>query len=99
LEMLVVLGKDQIKSLEDFAGCAADDLIGWNERKEGENVRYPGILETFKIARVDAEQMVMAARIKAGWVTEEELAAMNMEPEAEEEEASEEETKKPGRIF
>jgi len=99
LEMLVVLGKDEIKSLEDFAGCAADDLIGWNERKEGENVRYPGILETFKIARVDAEQMVMAARIKAGWVTEEELAAMNMEPEAEEEEASEEETKKPGRIF
>ncbi len=99
LEMLVALGKDEIKSLEDFAGCAADDLIGWNERKEGENVRYPGILEAFKISRVDADQMVMAARVKAGWVTEEELAAMNAEPEAEEEEATEEETKKQGRIF
>ncbi|MDJ0612103.1 MAG: transcription termination factor NusA [Rhizobiaceae bacterium] len=99
LEMLVTLGKDDIKTLEDFAGCAADDLIGWNERKEGENVRYPGILEAFKLSRVDAEQMVMAARIKAGWVTEEELAAMNAEPEVEEEETTEEEVKKPGRIF
>lgn len=99
LEMLVALGKDEIKSLEDFAGCAADDLIGWNERKEGENVRYPGVLESFKLSRVEAEQMVMAARLKAGWVTEEELAAMNAEPEVEEEEGSEEEAKKPGRIF
>ena len=99
LEMLVALGKDEIKSLEDFAGCAADDLIGWNERKEGENVRYPGVLELFKLSRVEAEQMVMAARLKAGWVTEEELAAMNAEPEVEEEEGSEEEAKKPGRIF
>jgi len=99
LEMLVALGKDEIKSLEDFAGCAADDLIGWNERKEGENIRYPGVLESFKLSRVEAEQMVMAARLKAGWVTEEELAAMNAEPEVEEEEGSEEEAKKPGRIF
>ena len=99
LEMLVALGKDEIKSLEDFAGCAADDLIGWNERKEGENVRYPGVLESFKLSRVEAEQMVMAARLKAGWVTEEELAAMNAEPEVEEEEGSEEEATKPGRIF
>ncbi len=99
IQMLVTLGKDEIKSLEDFAGCAADDLIGWNERKDGENVRYAGTLESFKISRVEAEQMVMAARIKAGWVTEEELAAMNAEPEVSEEEIAEEEAKKPGRIF
>ena len=49
-QMLVKLGQDEVKSLEDFAGCAADDLIGWNERKEGENVRYPGILEDFKLS-------------------------------------------------
>ena len=34
--MMVALGKEEIKTMEDFAGCAADDLIGWNERKEGE---------------------------------------------------------------
>ncbi len=99
LPMLVKLGKDDIKTMDDFAGCAADDLLGWNERKEGENVRYPGILEDFKISRAEADEMVMAARIKAGWVTEEELAAYNAEPEPEEEEAPEEENKLTGRIF
>ncbi|MDX1731966.1 MAG: transcription termination factor NusA, partial [Aurantimonas coralicida] len=27
--MLVALGEDGVKTMEDFAGCAADDLIGW----------------------------------------------------------------------
>ena len=99
MPMLVTLGKDDIKTMEDFAGCAADDLIGWSERKDGETTRFPGTLEEFKISRVDADAMVMQARVKAGWVTEEELAAANAEPEPEAEEAVEEETKKPGRIF
>ncbi len=99
LPMLVALGKDDIKSLEDFAGCASDDLIGWNERKEGENVRYAGILEDFKLSRVEAEQMVMAARIKAGWITEEDLLASHDVDETETDEVPEEEEKKQGRIF
>ena len=99
MPMLVKLGQDEIKSVEDFAGCAADDLIGWTERKDGEVTRFPGVLDEFKISRLDAEQMVMQARIKAGWVTEEELAAANAEPEEEVEDESEEEVKKPGRIF
>ena len=80
--MMVALGKseDEIKSLEDFAGCIADDLIGWNERKDGEVTRHPGILDGFGISRVQADEMIMAARIAAGWVTEEDL----QEPEAEE---------------
>ena len=98
-QMLVKLGQEEIKSVEDFAGCAADDLLGWNERKEGENIHFAGVLEDFKISRVEAEQMVMAARIKAGWVTEEELAAAEAETEEAAEEVVEEETKKPGRIF
>ena len=97
--MLVKLGGEDIKSLEDFAGCAADDLIGWNERKDGETTHFDGVLEEFKLSRVEAEQMVMAARIKAGWVTEEELAAAEAEAEETVEEVSEEEVKKPGRIF
>src|SRR5918995_6138738 len=35
-QMLVALGEDGIKTMEDFAGCAADDLVGWSERKDGE---------------------------------------------------------------
>ena len=99
MPMLVALGKDDIKSLEDFAGCAADDLIGWTERVDGESKRYPGTLDEFKISRVDADQMVMAARVKVGWVTEEELAAANAAAEEPEEEVQVEEPKKQGRIF
>ncbi len=99
MPMLVALGKDDIKSLEDFAGCAADDLIGWTERVDGESKRYPGTLDEFKISRVDADQMVMAARVKVGWVTEEELAAANAAAEEPEEEVEVEEPKKQGRIF
>ncbi len=73
-QMLVALGKEGIKSLEDFAGCAADDLVGWVERKDGETKRFEGALSTFPVSREDAEQMIMAARLKAGWVTEADLA-------------------------
>ena len=34
--MLVKLGENDIKTIEDLAGCATDDLFGWSERKEGE---------------------------------------------------------------
>jgi N utilization substance protein A len=70
--MMVTLGKADIKTLEDFAGCASDDLIGWNERKNGETKRFPGYLEGFGLSKADAEQMVLAARLKAGWITEDE---------------------------
>ncbi len=82
--MMVVLGKDEIKSVEDFAGCAADDLMGWSERKDGETKKFPGLFDGMDISRVEAEEMVMTARLKAGWVTEEELAAMHEQPEDEE---------------
>ncbi|MBL4599007.1 MAG: transcription termination/antitermination protein NusA [Rhizobiaceae bacterium] len=73
--MMVALGKDEIKTMEDFAGCAADDLTGWSERKDGETKRFPGIFDGIEISKVEAETMVMAARIKVGWVTEEDLKA------------------------
>jgi transcription termination/antitermination protein NusA len=78
-EMLVKLGKEDIKSLEDFAGCAVDDLCGWTERKDGEVKRFEGALSEFKVSRVDAENMIMQGRIKAGWITEEELSAQEEE--------------------
>jgi N utilization substance protein A len=46
--MMVALGEDGIKSLEDFAGCASDDLVGWRERKEGETVRHDGTFHALR---------------------------------------------------
>ncbi len=80
--MLVALGKDDIKTMEDLAGCAADDLVGWTERKDGEVTKYPGTLSAFELSRAEAEAIVMSARVAAGWITEEELAQMGAEPEA-----------------
>ncbi len=75
LKMLVALGKDGIKSMEDFAGCAADDLIVWSERKNGETKKFPGIFSDVEISRTEAEAMIVQARLAAGWITEDDLAA------------------------
>ena len=82
--MLVALGKDDIKTVEDFAGYVADDLIGWTERKDGETKRYEGTLSAFPLSKEEAEDMIMAARLKAGWITEDDLPQQEV---AEEEEA------------
>ncbi|MCO5072007.1 MAG: transcription termination factor NusA [Rhizobiaceae bacterium] len=72
--MMVKLGEDDVKSIEDFAGYASDDLVGWKERKDGETKSYKGVLDEFGISKADAEQMIMAARLRAGWITEDDLA-------------------------
>lgn len=86
--MLVALGEDGIKTMEDFAGCAADDLVGWTERKDGETKRFEGLFSAKDLSREEAEAMVMNARLSAGWITQEELDAMKAP--VEEEEAAEE---------
>jgi adenylyltransferase/sulfurtransferase len=73
-KMLVKFGENDIKSVEDLAGCATDDLVGWTERKEGgEPTKFPGILDANEISRDDAERLIMQARVIAGWITEAEL--------------------------
>jgi N utilization substance protein A len=72
--MLVNFGENGIKTIEDLAGCATDDLVGWTERKDGESVREAGILDGIDISREEAESLVMQARVKAGWVNEADLA-------------------------
>ena len=85
--MLVALGENDIKTVEDLAGCATDDLSGWSERKEGENVRYPGALDGFELSREEIDAIIMQARLKAGWITEADLAPPPAEAEAEANEA------------
>lgn len=80
--MLVAFGENDIKTIEDLAGAVPDDLTGWTERKkekDAEPVRHKGALEGFEVGRKEAEDMIMAARIAAGWVTEEDLEKMRTE--------------------
>src|SRR6202012_1688257 len=53
--MLVKFGENGVKTIEDLAGCATDDLAGWTERKDGESKREPGILDGIEISREEAE--------------------------------------------
>ena len=70
-QMLVAFGENGIKTLEDLADCATDDLVGWTERKkekDGEVIRHKGVLDGFDIDRQDAETLIMAARVLLGWI-------------------------------
>ncbi|MDT3685038.1 MAG: transcription termination factor NusA [Pseudorhodoplanes sp.] len=82
--MLVKFGENDIKTVEDLAGAATDDLIGWTERKDGETTRHPGILDGFELSREEAEAIIMQARVKAGWISEADLASQSTEGEPEE---------------
>ncbi|WP_375656636.1 transcription termination factor NusA [Bartonella sp. CM120XJJH] len=75
--MLVAVGEDGVKTIEDFAGYAVDDLAGWRERKEGQTQNFSGILTPFDITRADAEAMVLAARVQAGWIDQADLVTEN----------------------
>ena len=66
--MMVKFGENDVKTVEDLAGCATDDLVGWTERKGGETTRHAGFLDGMEISREEAEAMIMAARVKAGWI-------------------------------
>jgi transcription termination/antitermination protein NusA len=70
--MLVEFGENGIKTVEDLAGCATDDLAGWSERKDGETTKHAGILE--ELSREEAEALIMQARVKMGWIRQEDLA-------------------------
>src|SRR5438477_3476710 len=72
--MLVALGEEGIKTVEDLAGCATDDLVGYTERKDGETKQEPGFLDGMELSREDCEAMIMQARLKVGWITEADLA-------------------------
>jgi len=82
--MLVKFGENDVKTVEDLAGCATDELAGWSERKEGETTRHAGILDGLDLSREEIESMIMQARLKAGWITEADLP-----PPASEEAAAE----------
>jgi N utilization substance protein A len=76
-QMMVAFGEHGIKTVEDLADCAADELTGWVERKkerDAEPVRHKGILDGFGLSQHEAEQLILAARVHAGWIKPEDLA-------------------------
>ena len=66
--IMVALGENDVKTVEDLAGCATDDLVGYTEGSGPAAVRNAGYLEGFELSRSEAEAMIMAARLQAGWI-------------------------------
>jgi N utilization substance protein A len=89
--IMVALGEHGIKTVEDLADCATDELVGWVERKkekDAEPVRHKGILDGFDIGRKEAEDMIMSARVQAGWIKAEDLVPAEPVEQAEAVEAA-----------
>jgi N utilization substance protein A len=87
-QMLQALGKEGIKTLEDFATCADWELAGGWTTVNGERVKDEGILEKFDMSLEEAQTLVMTARVQLGWVDPEELAADAEDGAAEEDEGA-----------
>jgi transcription termination/antitermination protein NusA len=66
--MVVALGEAGVKSLEDFADLATDELTGWNERKNGETVKHKGYLSEHGVTATEAEGLILQARVQLGWI-------------------------------
>jgi len=73
LPIAVIFGQNEIKTVEDVAGLIPDDLRGYNEMVNGERVHEDGILESFGLSADAAQNMIMQARVKAGWIKPEDL--------------------------
>lgn len=77
--LMVALGEGGIKTLEDLADCATDDLTGWTERKGAESTKHAGALSNLAVSASEAEGMIMAARVRLGWIEAEPEAALDAE--------------------
>lgn len=64
-QMLVALGESEVKTLEDLAGCAADEVTS----------KVDGILRNYAIEEAAASAIIMSARVALGWISEEDLIA------------------------
>jgi len=80
----VALGEGGVKTVEDLADLATDEIRGGHEMKNGERVKLPGVLERFNLAQEDAEMLILQARVAVGWIDASELP-QPPEPEYEDE--------------
>ena len=68
--MLVALGENDIKTLDDFAGCSTDELFGWVEKTELGSKKQNGLFTGFDITMEKIEEMILHARLKLGWIAD-----------------------------
>ncbi len=62
-EMLITLGENGVRTVEDLAGLAADELLD----------KTDGILRDFSLNHQGVEQLILRARVAVGWLSEEDL--------------------------
>ncbi|WP_370238427.1 transcription termination factor NusA [Brevundimonas sp.] len=89
LPMAVALGENGVKTVEDLADLATDEVRGGYEMKNGERVKLAGVLESFNLAQEEAELLILQARVAAGWIDASELPQPEPEPEYEVEDGEE----------
>ena len=73
LEMVVTLGESKIKTLEDFADLASDELTGADD----------GILREYGVKPAVANELILRARVAAGWISQEDMASASVVEENE----------------
>ena len=88
-QMLEALGKDGIKTLEDFATCADWELAGGWTTENGQRKKDEGILEKFDMSLDEAQTLIMTARVMLGWVDPTELETAAEADEADDTEEDE----------
>ncbi|WP_292039658.1 MULTISPECIES: transcription termination factor NusA [unclassified Brevundimonas] len=81
-QMAVALGEGGVKTVEDLADLATDEIRGGYEVRGGERVKIAGVLESFALTQEAAEMLILQARVAAGWIDASELP--QVEPEYEE---------------
>lgn len=80
LPMAVIFGQNDIKTVEDVAGLVPDDLNGYTEYKDGERIHEDGMIEHMGLTNEEATNLIMQARVQAGWI---EASALEEEEEVE----------------
>jgi hypothetical protein len=68
--MLVPLGESGIKTVEDLAACATDDLYGWAECRGRRIKQHHGILQDVVVSRAECDAIILRARALVGWIDE-----------------------------
>ncbi|GHA85880.1 transcription termination/antitermination protein NusA [Algimonas arctica] len=84
LPMTVIFGENEVFTVEDVAGLVPDDLTGYVEYKDGAKVREPGLFEGMKFSNEEASDLIMRARVHAGWISEEDLQSADEADDGEE---------------
>lgn len=83
LPIAVALGEGGVKTVEDLADLATDEVRGGHEVVNGERVKVAGVLESFNLSQEDAELLILQARVAAGWIDASELPQPEYEEEVE----------------